>query len=61
MRLMMLMIPKGYASAVPRHDTLTLDGLHPPSMGTRVSFAGGKPKIADGPFGEASEVIGVTG
>jgi len=37
---------------------LTLDGLHPPSMGARVSFAGGKPKVTDGPFAEAKEVIG---
>jgi hypothetical protein len=37
---------------------LALDGLHPPSMGARVSFAGGKPKISDGPFAEAKEVIG---
>ncbi|MEI9899229.1 MAG: YciI family protein [Hyphomicrobium sp.] len=37
---------------------LALDGLHPPSMGTRVSFAGGKPTATDGPFAEAKEVIG---
>jgi hypothetical protein len=37
---------------------LALDGLHPPSTGVRVSFAGGKPKVADGPFAEAKEVIG---
>jgi len=37
---------------------LALDGLHPPSMGTRVSFSGGKPKVTDGPFAEAKEVIG---
>ena len=37
---------------------LALDGLHPPSMGARVSFAGGKPKVTDGPFAEAKEVIG---
>lgn len=24
---------------------LTLDGLHPPSMGARVSFSGGKPTV----------------
>lgn len=35
-----------------------LDGLHPPSMGFRVSFAGGKPTITDGPFAEAKEVVG---
>ena len=37
---------------------LALDGLHPPSAGARVSFAGGKPKVTDGPFTEAKEVIG---
>src|ERR1700723_82842 len=37
---------------------LALDGLHPPSMGARVSFAGGKPAVTDGPFTEAKEVIG---
>jgi len=37
---------------------VTLDGLHPPSMGARVSFAGGKPVVTDGPFAEAKEVIG---
>jgi hypothetical protein len=37
---------------------LALDGLHPPSMGTRVSFSGGRPKVTDGPFIEAKEVIG---
>jgi hypothetical protein len=37
---------------------LALDGLHPPSMGARVTFSGGKPKVIDGPFTEAKEVIG---
>ena len=37
---------------------LALDGLHPPSMGARISFAGGKPKVTDGPFAEAKEVVG---
>lgn len=37
---------------------LALDGLHPPSAGARVSFAGGKPKVTDGPFPEAKEVVG---
>lgn len=80
MRFMMLMIPKGYESAVPgsppgtadevarmmRYNEelqkagvlLALDGLHPPSMGARVSFAGGKPTVTDGPFSEAKEVLG---
>jgi hypothetical protein len=37
---------------------ITLDGLHPPSMGARVSFPGGKPVVTDGPFTEAKEVLG---
>jgi hypothetical protein len=37
---------------------ITLDGLHPPSMGARVSFATGKPVVTDGPFAEAKEVLG---
>jgi len=37
---------------------LGLDGLHPPAKGTRVKFAGGKPKTIDGPFTESKELIG---
>jgi hypothetical protein len=37
---------------------LALDGLHPPSMGARVTFSGGKAKVTDGPFAESKEVIG---
>ncbi len=37
---------------------LSLDGLHPPSAGARVSFSGGKPTVTDGPFIEAKEVLG---
>jgi hypothetical protein len=37
---------------------LALDGLHPASMGARVSFESGKPKVTDGPFAEAKEVLG---
>jgi len=37
---------------------LALDGLHPPSVGARISFSGGKPKVTDGPFAEAKEVVG---
>lgn len=37
---------------------ITLDGLHPPSMGARVSFEGGTPLVTDGPFAEAKEVLG---
>jgi hypothetical protein len=79
MRFMMLMIPKGYETAVPGtmpeaeavaammkyNEALkeagvlvTLDGLHPPSTGARVSFTGGKPLVTDGPFTEVKEVLG---
>src|SRR4030067_694463 len=79
MRLMMLMIQKGYEIAEPgtmpdakavagmmKYNEavqkagvlLALDGLHPPSMGARVSFPGGKPRVTDGPFAEAKEVVG---
>jgi hypothetical protein len=79
MRFMMLMIPKGYATAAPgtmpdpKHVAammkynealqkagvlLGLDGLHPPAMGACVAFAGGKPKVTEGPFPEAAEVLG---
>lgn len=37
---------------------LSLNGLHPLSEGARISFAGGKPKVTDGPFTEAKEAIG---
>jgi hypothetical protein len=37
---------------------VSLEGLHPPSMGARVSFRGGKPVVTDGPFAEAKEVLG---
>jgi hypothetical protein len=37
---------------------LALDGLHPPAMGARVTFSGGKPMVTDGPFAETKEVLG---
>lgn len=37
---------------------LGLEGLHPPSMGARVSFEGGRQKVTDGPFIEAKEALG---
>src|SRR5262249_11051980 len=39
---------------------LGLEGLHPPSMGARVSFSGGKPTVTDGPFTELKEEIGAS-
>jgi predicted lactoylglutathione lyase len=48
-----------YNEALQRAGVLrTLDGLHPPSMGARVSFAGGRPTVTDGPFIETKEVLG---
>jgi hypothetical protein len=37
---------------------LAMDGLTPPSMGARLTYKDGKPKIKDGPFTEAKEVVG---
>ena len=38
---------------------LALDGLHPPSAATRLSFSGGgRPRVTDGPFTEAKELVG---
>ncbi len=37
---------------------INCDGLHPPAMGARVSFSGGKPLVTDGPFAETKEVLG---
>ncbi len=57
--------PKHHAEMMKYNETLrkagvllSLDGLHPPSMGARVTFPGGKPKVTDGPFAEAKEVLG---
>ncbi|RVT48661.1 YciI family protein [Rheinheimera sediminis] len=79
MRFMLLMIPKGYESAVPGvmpeaaaveammeynrklQDSgilISCEGLHPPAMGARVSFSGGKPLVTDWPFAETKEVLG---
>src|SRR5213595_561031 len=37
---------------------IALDGRHPASNGARVSFSGGKPRVTDGPFTEAKELLG---
>jgi hypothetical protein len=37
---------------------LALEGLKPPSAGARISYAGGTPKVTDGPFAESKECIG---
>ena len=57
--------PKAVSAMMKYNESLqkagvlvALDGLHPLSMGARVSFSGGKPVVTDGPFVEAKEVIG---
>ena len=57
--------PKAMAAMMKYNESLqkagvllALDGLHPPSMGARVSFSGGKPTVTDGPFAETKEVLG---
>jgi hypothetical protein len=57
--------PKAIAAMMKYNEELAkagvligLDGLHPPSAGARVTFSGGKPKVTDGPFAEAKEVVG---
>jgi hypothetical protein len=48
-----------YNAELEEADVLVmLDGLHPPSMGARVTFSGGRPSVSDGPFLEANEVLG---
>lgn len=37
---------------------LALDGLTPPAAGARVSFAGRKVTVTDGPFAETKEAVG---
>lgn len=37
---------------------LALDGLHPPSMGARVTFSGGRPTVVRPPFPGVRETLG---
>jgi hypothetical protein len=37
---------------------ISLDGLHPLSMGARVTFRGGQPTVNDGPIRGVKEVLG---
>lgn len=37
---------------------LSLEGLHPPSMGARISFAGGNTHVQQGPFPDVKNVLG---
>jgi len=34
------------------------DGLHPPDGAASITWSAGKPKVTDGPFTEAKEVVG---
>lgn len=36
----------------------SVNGLRPPTEGARVSFAGGRPLVTDGPFTETTETVG---
>src|SRR5579862_4187091 len=48
-----------YNEALQKAGVLVaLDGLHPPSMGARVTFSKGMPIVTDGPFAESKEVLG---
>ena len=63
MRFMMLMIPKGYENpapgAMPEPKAVqAMMKYNEALQNAGVSFAGGKPKVSDGPFAEAKEVIG---
>lgn len=56
---------KGFAAMAKYNESLakagvllTLDGLHPPSAGVQLSFAGGKPRITPGPFRDTTEALG---
>src|SRR6476659_9718054 len=70
MRFMMFMLPGSYdmpteADIKPMmayNEELTkagvllaLDGLQPPEKGARVTFAGGRPSVTDGPLAEAKD------
>jgi len=37
---------------------IALDGIHPPSMGVRLTFTGGKPSVQEWPFTGAKETLG---
>ena len=57
--------PKAVAAMMKYNESLqkagvllALDGLHPPSTGSRVRFSGGKPTVTDGPFTETKETLG---
>ena len=37
---------------------IALDGLHPSAKGARIHFDRGRPRVQDGPFTEAKEIVG---
>lgn len=37
---------------------ISVEGLHPPSTGARVTFSRGKPAVTEGPFSGVKEVLG---
>jgi hypothetical protein len=37
---------------------ISLEGLHPPAEGARISFEGGRPVVTPGPFPESREPLG---
>jgi hypothetical protein len=37
---------------------LAAEGLHPPSQGAQIKFSAGTPRLIDGPFTEAKELVG---
>jgi hypothetical protein len=48
-----------YNNALEKAGVLiSLDGLHPPSVGARVTFAGGRPTVTQGPFPGVKETLG---
>jgi hypothetical protein len=48
-----------YNESLERAGVLqALVGLHPPAMGARLSFSGGKAKVTDVPLAEKEEAIG---
>jgi hypothetical protein len=48
-----------YNNALEKAGVLiSLDGLHPPSMGARVTFSGGRPTVTQGPFTGTTETLG---
>ena|SRR5690349_7378462 len=47
-----------YDELVQAGVLLSADGLEQPETGSRVHFGGGRPRVTDGPFTEAKELIG---